>query len=151
MFLSAGPQILILIITNILSCDAPWKESFKVFYSASAGFCCDVITCCFHRVVCVWLKMYFSSPRWQRFLSGVKEWGVGWENLHLHPIMGHKPLPDEDGVMKTDYHVFWQAISSLTPQGLDLCREGLKRWQDVLYSMNESQHSPGSISPIQDI
>ena len=51
--------------------------------------------------------------------NGVKEWGVGCEELHQHPVVGHKPLPYDVEAMETDivpnYHVLWQVISDLTP------------------------------------
>lgn len=36
-----------------------------------------------------------------KFLNKIKWWIVGWEELHQHPLVGHKPLPDDAGVMET--------------------------------------------------
>lgn len=122
--LSVGSQILIHITTNIFSCNAAWKESSRVSYPASAGICCDVVTCCIHGSqkghLCMWLTIvYFPSPCWEKFLNGIKEWRVGWEELHQHPVMGSKQLPDDVGMMETDIvpnnHILWQVISNLTP------------------------------------
>ena len=145
-FLSVGPKILIHITTNIFSCDAAWKESFRVSYQASAGICCDVITHCIHGSqkghLCMWLVIInFPSPCWEKFLNGIKEWGVGCEELHQHPVVGqtiawwcwsdgnwHCPK------LSRTLASHLQSDPSLV-QGWDPCRECLKRWQDALYCM----------------
>ncbi len=123
-FLSFGPQIIIHITTDIFSWDAAWKESFRVSYPVSAGICCDLITRCIHGSqkahLCMWLAIiYFPSPCWEKFLNGVKEWRVGWEELHQHPVVCCKPLPNDVGAIETDivpnYHILWQVVSNLTP------------------------------------
>ena len=123
-FLCVGPKILIHITTNIFSCHAAWKECFRVSYPASTGICCDVIRRCIHGsqkgLLSMWLAIiYFLSPCWEKFLSGVKEWGVGLGELHQHPVVCHKPLPDDAWAMETDivpnYDVLWLVISNLTP------------------------------------
>lgn len=73
MLLSVGPYILIHITTNILLCDAVWKESFRVSHPASADICCDVLTHCIHGFLCVWLEIiYLPSLCWERSSVGLR-------------------------------------------------------------------------------
>lgn len=72
-------------------------------------------------VICVWLEIkYFSSPCWEKFLSGIKEWGVELKELRQHPVVDHKPLSDKSGVLESDivpnYHIFSHLQSDLPPR-----------------------------------
>lgn len=50
----------------------------------------------------------------EKLLNGVEECGAGWQELHQHPVVGHRPPPNDVGATGTDIVPNFQRKSWVT-------------------------------------